>query len=114
MTDIPNRRTLVPFDVAETISLKQAASTAGKSERQVRRWCVQHGIGRQIVPKGAWLVSRAALNMLLEGDRRALGAYLDGVRAEFEPVARHFRDVGLEHLLDLPAFANAQATSYSL
>jgi len=49
--------------------------------------------------------------MLLEGDQRALGAYLDGVRAEFEPVAKHFRDVGLEHLLALPAFANAQAPS---
>jgi hypothetical protein len=51
----------------------EAATIAGKSERTLRNWCVEHGIGRRIAG-GAWAVSRVALQMVLEGDLDGLSA----------------------------------------
>jgi hypothetical protein len=56
---------LIPFHVDEGMSVKDAARTAGKSERTIRMWCEVHGIGRRVVD-GAWVVSRVALLMLLK------------------------------------------------
>jgi hypothetical protein len=99
-------RALIPFNVEESVTIEQAASTSGKTPRTMRRWCIEHGIGRRI--GGTWRVSKVALAMLLEGDHEALAAYRDdGVRAQFEPVARYFRRAGLDKLLQLPGFGAA-------
>jgi hypothetical protein len=86
MSDIP--RVLIPYDRREALSLRQAAEISGKSVETVRRWCSLYDIGRRI--GGQWAVSQPALFMMLDGDRKALTAYLAGdrngpsVRAYFE------------------------------
>jgi hypothetical protein len=85
--------------------MKEAADVAGKSQRTVRTWCMEHGIGRRVAG-GAWVVSRVALGMLLDGDLEALTCYRDhGGRASYEPVAKYYQRLGLAELLDLPEFA---------
>jgi hypothetical protein len=97
--------TLVPFSAEECISIGKAAAIAGKSERTLRDWCVEHGIGRRVAG-GAWGVSRVALAMLLDGDLEALAAYRDhGARGSWEPVAKFYRRCGLGGLLERPEFA---------
>ena len=44
----------------------------------MREWCPRHGIGRKIA--GRVCVSAIALDMFLQGDERALDAYLKGDR----------------------------------
>jgi hypothetical protein len=75
------------------MTLAQAATVAGKSTATVRRWCIEHHIGRR-VGGGEWIVSRVALAMHLDGDEGALGAYLDGDR-EGERVMVYFRRMGV-------------------
>jgi hypothetical protein len=100
-------RTLIPFDKEEATTVAAAAEKVGRCETTIRTWCRQpHHIGRRI--GGAWVVSKVALNMLIEGDFDALAAYHDGARAGYEPVARHYRRVGLGHLLKRPEFGAAQ------
>ena len=91
-------RTLVPFAGEECVSIGMAATLAGKSERTLRNWCVEHGIGRRVAG-GTWAVSRVALAMLLEDDMDALAAYRDGAQAQYEPVASYYRRLGLGGLL---------------
>jgi hypothetical protein len=95
-------RVLIPFDKREAISLPIAATTASKSERTVRNWCVQFAVGRRI--GGHWAVSRVALAMYLEGNEDALAAYHDGARAEYGPVADYYRRLGLGDLMRRPEF----------
>jgi hypothetical protein len=84
---------LVPYDEREAISVQVAARKAGKSPRTIRLWADEHGIGRRIAG-GSWKISRVALQMLLDGDRAALGLYHAGNRrhpsvvAYFERVRR--------------------------
>jgi hypothetical protein len=40
--------TLIPFALEECLSIGEAGTIAGKSQRTLRNWCVQHGIGRRI------------------------------------------------------------------
>jgi hypothetical protein len=70
---------LLPFYLAEAIGVAEAARQAGKSMRTMREWCVTHRIGRMI--GGRWVVSQVALDMLLDGDRDSLEAYLSGDRS---------------------------------
>ncbi|KQP51500.1 DNA-binding protein [Methylobacterium sp. Leaf108] len=88
---------LIPFDRREGLSLAQAAKIAGKSVDTVRLWCLNHDIGRR-VGGGSWVVSRVALTMFLDDDRRALKAYLAGSRTE-QNVAPYFHRLGLDGLL---------------
>jgi hypothetical protein len=98
-------RTLVPFTAEECISIGDAMELALKSERTIRNWCVEHGIGRRIVG-GRWAVSKVALAMLLDGDLVALAAYRDqGARGSSEPVASYYRRCMLAELLERPGFA---------
>jgi hypothetical protein len=103
MNDYPSgyasaHRTLVPFTGEERISVGEAAMIAGKSERTLRNWCDEHGIGRRIAG-GPWAVSEVALAMLLDGDLAALAAYRDrGARASSEPVAAYYQRRGLAGL----------------
>jgi hypothetical protein len=101
----PPLRTLIPFADEESISIGEAATIAGKSERTLRNWCVEHGIGRRVAG-GAWSVSRVALAMLLDGDIDALVCYRDhGVRGSWAPVAKYYHRCGLADLLERPEFA---------
>lgn len=86
-------KVLTPYDPREGISLKKAAARAGKSESTLRNWCVQHGLGRR-VGGGVWVVSKVALAMFLDGDRRALAAYLAGDRSS-SLVKMYFERVGV-------------------
>lgn len=86
-------KVLTPYDPREGISLKKAAARAGKSETTLRNWCVQHGLGRR-VGGGVWVVSKVALAMFLDGDRRALAAYLAGDRSS-SLVKEYFVRVGV-------------------
>ena len=102
---VSKSHTLVPFHAAEGLTLKQAVDVAGKSERTLRNWCVEHGIGRRVAG-GTWVVSKVALAMLLDGDIDSLICYRDhGVRASYEPVAKFYKRLDLGDLLDLPEFA---------
>lgn len=84
---------LRPFDHREGISLKDAAKRAGKSETTLRNWCTEHGIGRR-VGGGVWVVSKVALAMFLDDDRKALSMYLAGDRSS-PLVRRYFERVGV-------------------
>lgn len=88
MTPGSNRKILTPFNPREAISTAQAAERAGKSVGTIRYWCDKHGIGRKI--GGEMHVSRAALEMLLEGDDVALRHYHAGER-QTEPVRRYLQ-----------------------
>jgi hypothetical protein len=76
---------LQPYDPAEAISIAVAASRAGKSDRTIRNWCLDHQIGRRIA--GRWAVSAVALDMLLAGDEDSLHAYLAGDRSSARVVS---------------------------
>jgi hypothetical protein len=65
---------------------------------RIRTWCQRDGIGHRVAG-GAWVVSRVALRMLLDGDDGVLRAYLSGDRPT-ELVARYYRRVGLQAVLD--------------
>ena len=69
---------LRPYYLAEVIGVAEAARQAGRSPRAIREWCSLHGIGRII--GGRWAISQVALDMLLEGDKDGLEAYLNGDR----------------------------------
>lgn len=83
---------LIPFDRREAVSLREAADIAGKSDETIRRWCAVYHVGRMV--GGTWAVSRVALAMMLDGDGRALRAYLSGDRAG-PLVSPYFERVGL-------------------
>jgi hypothetical protein len=88
--------------------MKEAVDITGKSQRTLRRWCIEDGIGRRIAGR-QWLISLPALYMRIEGDDEALIGYRDGARAQFEPVARYFRRFDLGDLLQRPEFGAAAA-----
>jgi hypothetical protein len=92
VTTTDERKILVPFDKRECISLKEAADIAGRSESTVRNWCDKYGLGRRI-GGGLW-VSKVALAMHLDGDRKALRAYHAGDRTS-DLVATYFERAGL-------------------
>jgi hypothetical protein len=73
--------------------LKQAAGITGKSESTLRGWCDQHGLGRR-VGGGAWLVSKVALAIFLDGGEKALRAYHAGERTD-PKVIGYFERTGL-------------------
>jgi hypothetical protein len=95
---------LIPWNAAEGLTLKEASTAAGRSERTIRRWCIDKGIGRRVAD-GTWTVSKVALLMLLEGDDEALFSYLHGARGKYPPVAPYFERTELGHLLQLPEFS---------
>jgi hypothetical protein len=97
--DTDDRKNLSPFDKRECISLKQAADIAGKSESTLRTWCKCYGLGRR-VGGGTWCVSKVALAMHLDRNRKALRAYHSGDRTN-ELVAGYFERAGLGNLVDI-------------
>jgi len=89
---------LLPYDAREVVTVADAAALAGgRSQRTVRNWVEQHGIGRRIAG-GKIDVSRVALQMLLDGDRKALAAYQEHGRSH--PLVRlYFERFGLAGLV---------------
>lgn len=87
---------LRPFDRREGISIEEAAHRAGRDVRTLRRWCLDHMIGRRIAG-GPWTVSVVALAMLLNGDAAALRLYLAGDRHSALIIA-YFTEAGLAEL----------------
>lgn len=81
------RFVLVPYDVREGIDIRGAAKRAGRSQNTLRNWCIKHGLGRRIAG-GLWVVSKPALAMFLDGDTKALRAYLAGDRSS--PMVRGY------------------------
>jgi hypothetical protein len=94
---INERLILSPFDLREVLTLKQAAAIAGKSESTLRAWCEGYGLGRR-VGGGTWCVSKVALSMHLDGNRRGLRAYHAGKRTD-PNVVYYFEREGLGFLL---------------
>lgn len=92
-------RILIPWDVREAITVTEAAKVAGCSLVTIRTWAHMDGLGRRV--GGRWMISKVALAMFLDGDKRALAAYLAGDR-ESELVAGYFKRVGLSPVV-LPA-----------
>jgi hypothetical protein len=84
---------LDPFDPREAFAIKDAAWRVGKPNRTIYRWCVDHGIGRQIGPR-VWHVSLPALWMYADGDHETLKAYLAGNR-ESQAVESYYLRCGL-------------------
>jgi len=87
---------LRPFDKREGMSLSAAAKHAGRSPSTLRNWCEVHGIGRRVAG-GNWVVSRVALQMLLDGETEALFEYHTGNRVH-PVVAMHFAQLGIKCL----------------
>lgn len=78
MTDRP--LVLVPFVRTEAMTIQNAAGVAGVTPETVRRWAIEHDLGR--IVGGRWMISRAAFRMYLDGDRSALSAYHAGRRED--------------------------------
>lgn len=83
---------LKPFHRSEAYTIAEAAAWARKSPRTVREWCMRFDIGRRI--GGRWMVSRVALQMLLDGEYDPLKLYLAGNR-HCESVIRYFAQLGV-------------------
>jgi hypothetical protein len=83
---------LIPFDRREALSLAEAAEVAGRSSETVRRWANIEDLGRKI--GGQWMLSRVALAMWLDGNRRSLRLYHSGDRTSAE-VRSYFDRLGL-------------------
>jgi hypothetical protein len=83
---------LVPWMPAEAIEVSAAAKRAKCCDRTIRLWCAAEGVGRRI--GGRWRVSQVALQMWLEGDRRALAAYHAGDRSS-PLVLTYYRRAGI-------------------
>jgi hypothetical protein len=88
---------LVPFDVRETISTEVAAKRAGRTQKTICNWCEADGIGRKIGAQ--WCVSVVALQMKLEGNRKALTLYQQGNR-EDPAVVVYFHRQGIGGLIE--------------
>src|SRR5262249_5579410 len=86
---------LQPYDPLEAISAAEASRRSGRAQRTIREWCPLYGIGRKI--GGRWAISGPALDMLLDGDREALEAYLAGHRLNSR-VRSYFERIGISPL----------------
>jgi hypothetical protein len=84
---------LIPFDLKEALAISEAATIAGRSTVTVRTWAANFDLGRPV--GGRWMISRVALAMFLESDRKALRAYLSGDR-ENALVIDYFRRFGIQ------------------
>lgn len=89
----PVPQVLIPWIPAEAITCAQAAVIANRAHRTVQLWAAQHDLGRR-VGGCHWRVSKPALLMWLESDRRALAAYLSGDR-DSDLVRGYFRQAGV-------------------
>ena len=78
----------------EVISLKEAVYRTGKSEKTLRRWCKEAGIGRRSGRSARWEISVLALEAKQYGDEGALEDMRQGLFGSTR-VARYSRILGL-------------------
>lgn len=78
----------------ETINLKNAVHVTGRSEKTIRNWCHEFGIGVQACPGAPLEISAPALEMLRHGDMVALELLRQGKR-DHARVRRYFDHLGL-------------------
>lgn len=70
--DLLTPQVLLPYCLAEAITVADAERITGRKKRTLREWCQRYNIGRRIA--GQWRISRVALEMLLSSDWEALTA----------------------------------------
>lgn len=78
----------------DVIPLKTAALETGKSDKTLRAWVRDFGIGRQSGPSAPIEISHPALEMVLHGDMAALELLRVGDRSS-PRVVRFFRHLGI-------------------
>lgn len=78
----------------EIINLKTAVYVTGRSEKTIRHWCKEFGIGVQPCPGAPLEISAPALEMVRHGDVAALELLREGKR-DHPRVRRIFEHLGL-------------------
>ncbi|WP_085034113.1 hypothetical protein [Ensifer aridi] len=78
----------------DIINLKAAVHITGRSEKTIRGWCRQFGIGSQACPGGPLEISAPALEMVRHGDVTALELLREGKR-DHPRVSRYFDHLGI-------------------
>ena len=78
----------------DIIDIKRAADFARRSDKTIRHWVKNYGIGRQASPCAPIEVSLVALSMVLHGDMEALELLRNGERSHPD-VLRFIREVGV-------------------
>lgn len=78
----------------EIINLKNAVHVTGRSEKTIRNWCHEFGIGVQACPGAPLEISAPALEMVRHGDIVALELLRQGKR-DHARVRRYFDHLGL-------------------
>ncbi|MDP9572678.1 UNVERIFIED_ORG: hypothetical protein J2W66_003171 [Agrobacterium larrymoorei] len=78
----------------EIINLKTAVHMTGRSEKTIRNWCKDFGIGVQSAPGAPLDISAPALEMVRHGDMVALEKLREGARSH-PRVRRVFDHLGL-------------------
>jgi hypothetical protein len=84
---------LRPFDLSEALTVTEAAAIAGRTKVTMRTWAALYDLGRPV--GGRWMLSRVALQMYLDSDRKALKSYLTGNR-ECHEVVVYFKRFGID------------------
>ena len=82
------RRVLQPYDPREACTAAAAASALGVDPTTIRRWALQHSLGRVI--GGRFWVSKVALSLFVDGETESLALYHRGERQN-PRVAEYFR-----------------------
>jgi len=77
----------------EEINIKRACHLAGKTDKTIRGWCKQYGIGGAM-PGSSIRISAPALMMVHHGDVAALELLRQGNR-NHPRVRRYFEDLGI-------------------
>ena len=78
----------------EIINLKTAVHVTGRSEKTIRNWCKEFGLGVQPCPGAPLEISAPALEMVRHGDVAALELLREGKRSH-PRVRRIFEHLGL-------------------
>lgn len=78
----------------EIINLKIAVHVTGRSEKTIRNWCKEFGIGVQPCPGAPLEISMPALEMVRHGDVAALELLREGKR-DHPRVRRIFEHLGI-------------------
>jgi hypothetical protein len=79
----------------DIILMKKAIEETGRSDKTLRVWCRDFGIGRQSSPNAPIEISHPALEMVMHGDLMALEMLRAGERTA-PRVERYFRHLGLK------------------
>lgn len=78
----------------EVVNLKTAVHATGRSEKTIRGWCRQYGIGVQACAGAPLEISSPALEMVRHGDFAALELLRKG-RRDHPRVARFYDHLGI-------------------